>query len=599
MALCGLLFLFSGFVAHAATYTATSVAQLRSYLSSAAPGDLIQLAEGSYDVSDGGIITSGAGAASGYITVRGLGNGATLRWTAFANRACINIRHSYYKLENLTIDANGNSDRGILIEDADHGKLVNCVVKNCDNEAYKIRKNSQYWLLDRCVAQDTGVAGEFGEGFYCGDATANWSTTPLPDETGFITFHRCVALRTMADGFDCKEGTHHIKVVNCLADFQGRNIDTVYGNHGVSTRANDMQVINFVARNNTNASATGEGVWSGTKVGVDGVEYGRALEMKAVTVANWRRYLYWTGYTNATLYTDYVATNLAGIKNPGSPQTAGAGNPTNFVELTWAGVGGGIYFSNWFDVAIGNVTPDGEARNTNGAMALTGGGADIWGTNDQCHFTYQLITNSQCQIITRVTDLTAASGWAKVGVMLRESLAAGAMNAATLITPSNGVRFQRRIATNGTTTDNKVNGVTVPVHLKLVRSGNVFSSWYGTDGTNWTRIGAPQEIVMATNMFAGFCLSSASAGALAAATLEQFSVGSLAAPQLLMPRITNGQFQVQVTGDAGMTLLLQTSTNLVDWTTVLTTNAPALPLVWSEPLTPATRAKFVRAKLGP
>jgi hypothetical protein len=46
--------------------------------------------------------------------------------------------------------------------------------------------------------------------------------------------------------------------------------------------------------------------------------------------------------------------------------------------------------------------------------------------------------------------------------------------------------------------------------------------------------------------------------------------------------IVNGQFQLSVNGGSGQTYSIQASTNLNSWTTVFTTNSPALPFVWAD-----------------
>jgi len=171
--------LFAVSTAFAATIAvpAGDVAALRSALASAQPGDIIELS-GTYNVSDGTIATSVSGSNNNYITIRGTGSGATLNYTAGAGNAAFHIKHGYYKMENITINSNSNSNKGLLIE-ASHGYVTNVTVKNTKSEAFKIRKNSQYWLFTNCSAQFAGTSGKFGEGFYVGDADQNWTTAPI------------------------------------------------------------------------------------------------------------------------------------------------------------------------------------------------------------------------------------------------------------------------------------------------------------------------------------------------------------------------------------------------------------------------------------
>ena len=148
------------------TVPAGDVATLRSYLASANPGDIIEVS-GTYSVSDGTIATSRNGSSGNYITIRGTGSGATFHFTASAGNAAFHIKNSYYKLENVTINSNSKSNKGLLIE-ASHGYVTNVTVKNTTAEAFKIRKNSQYWLVSNSTAHSAGQGGKFGEGFYVG-----------------------------------------------------------------------------------------------------------------------------------------------------------------------------------------------------------------------------------------------------------------------------------------------------------------------------------------------------------------------------------------------------------------------------------------------
>jgi hypothetical protein len=318
---------------------ATTEEGFLSYLGSATPGDTI-FVSGTINISSGDIITSKAGRPFGHITIKGINEGI-LKWTNETNRACLNIKHNYYRISNLTIDANSQSKRGLLIEDANYGMVINVVVRNTLNEGYKIRKNSQYWYFDHCSVYSTGLAGKYGEGFYVGDTDANWTTGESPDKSGYITFNSCFAKRTNADGFDFKEGTHHIKVVNCTVDFEERDVDPVYGNHGVYSRADYVQVINCTIKNNTKGN--GNCFWAKQKKAKDGQYYGKGYEMILVAGSNMKNYLYWTDQPDTKLYTDYSISQCAGVKDPDSPENAQSTDPSAFVQMTWEGEGGGIY----------------------------------------------------------------------------------------------------------------------------------------------------------------------------------------------------------------------------------------------------------------
>lgn len=103
--------------------------------------------------------------------------------------------------------------------------------------------------------------------------------------------------------------------------------------------------------------------------------------------------------------------------------------------------------------------------------------------------------------------------------MIRAGTGANAMHAALVQTPgANGVAFQRRTATGGTSTSTQVTNVPVGSWLRLVRAGNNFTASYSTTGTTWTPIGATVNIALPTNVRAGLCVTSHNPGTLCTAT---------------------------------------------------------------------------------
>lgn len=326
--------------AWAATKTVPSgdVANLRSCLASVQPGDILEVS-GTYTVSDGTIATSVNGSAGKYITIRGTGSGATFNFTESAGNAAFHIKNNYYKLENVTIHANSKSNKGILIE-ASHGYLTKVTVKNTLGEAFKIRKNSQYWLLEDCTAESTGKSGKFGEGYYVGDADQNWRTKPDADRSGYITFLNCKAILTKNDGFDFKEDTHHIKVIGSTVDFKKTVPESSVGNNGLYIRANNVQVIGTTVKNN---AGTGQVFRANKMTAADGVSYGSNLELKAVTASNLGGAMIHTNFGSTKLYTDYTMTDVAGgLKKSGSAAITTLA-PSAFTEMTWNGEGGDTY----------------------------------------------------------------------------------------------------------------------------------------------------------------------------------------------------------------------------------------------------------------
>ncbi|MHC4488389.1 MAG: DUF1349 domain-containing protein [Planctomycetota bacterium] len=121
-----------------------------------------------------------------------------------------------------------------------------------------------------------------------------------------------------------------------------------------------------------------------------------------------------------------------------------------------------------------------------GTYTMTASGADIWDNADQFHFAFKEITGAGA-IIAKVESLENTDPFAKAGVMIRDTLGPDSRNVALLITPENGVRFQYRSRTDGSTDRAFVEGITAPQWVRLERTtGGLVRAFYSADGTAWT-----------------------------------------------------------------------------------------------------------------
>ncbi|MEI8291498.1 MAG: immunoglobulin domain-containing protein [Verrucomicrobiota bacterium] len=208
--------------------------------------------------------------------------------------------------------------------------------------------------------------------------------------------------------------------------------------------------------------------------------------------------------------------------------------------------------SPWVTADIGAVAATGVASYDSGTFTVFGSGADIETTADEFRYVYQTSTGD-CSIVARVATQSNTDPWAKAGVMIRESTAAGSINAAVLLTPGNGVTFQRRTSTGGSTTATIVGGVTVPRWVKLVRTGNSFAAYYSPDGVAWTQIGTSQTITMASSATLGLAVTSHNDGTLGAAMFDNVATGAPAAPTGLTASPGNAQVTLNWSASAGAT----------------------------------------------
>lgn len=178
--------------------------------------------------------------------------------------------------------------------------------------------------------------------------------------------------------------------------------------------------------------------------------------------------------------------------------------------------------TGWITSDIGSVGVAGTASGLADSFTVEGSGADIWGTADAFRFVYQRVTGDTT-VIARVATIEFTHRWAKAGVMLRETLAAGSRHATVFVSAGQGLAFQRRSSTNGSSAHTAGSGAAAPHWVKLVRSGTTFTAYTSADGAAWTRVGS-QTISMADTIYAGLAVTSHDNSTLATATFDRVSV---------------------------------------------------------------------------
>jgi hypothetical protein len=110
--------------------------------------------------------------------------------------------------------------------------------------------------------------------------------------------------------------------------------------------------------------------------------------------------------------------------------------------------------------------------------------------------------------------------------MLRATTDPGAPNYAVLVSPGVGIKVQVRSAQGGTTTKIANPAGTVPVYLKITRSGSTFTAYTSPDGVNWTLIpGSSATVNLGTGLLAGLAVTSHNNGTLGTVTMDGVTVG--------------------------------------------------------------------------
>ena len=172
----------------------------------------------------------------------------------------------------------------------------------------------------------------------------------------------------------------------------------------------------------------------------------------------------------------------------------------------------------------------GSASGTADAFTVTGAGADIWGNADAFRFVYQTLSGDG-SIVARVTSVQHVADWTKAAVMMRAALTPGSMQAMMLVSANKGLAFQRRVTTNGLSTNTSGGTGYAPYWVKLTRAGNLFTAYKSTDGQTWTLVGS-DTIAMPPTIYVGLAVTSHLAGSLATATFDSVGVTGASAPPI-------------------------------------------------------------------
>jgi len=181
----------------------------------------------------------------------------------------------------------------------------------------------------------------------------------------------------------------------------------------------------------------------------------------------------------------------------------------------------------WTSADIGNVPATGAAGFSSGTFTVVSSGADIWGTADAFRYTYQALVGDG-SIVARVASVESTGGWAKIGVMIRESVAANSRQAMVVVSPSNSVAMQYRSSTGGSSTSIAgPTGLAAPYWVKLARSGSVLTGSVSANGTTWTQVGSV-TIAMASSVLVGLSANSNSSLLINKATYTNVTVSNTA-----------------------------------------------------------------------
>jgi regulation of enolase protein 1 (concanavalin A-like superfamily) len=172
---------------------------------------------------------------------------------------------------------------------------------------------------------------------------------------------------------------------------------------------------------------------------------------------------------------------------------------------------------------VGDVGIAGEFNISNsGLFTLQGGGGDIWGAADAFTYVYQSLMDDG-QMVVRVDSLENTDGFAKAGIMIRESLDPSSAFVMVDVTPSSLVEVLTR-PTDGAETQwvGGLSPTSFPIWLKLTRSGNTYDAYASHDNVTWQHL-TQAFATLPPDVLIGLAVTSHVRGELTTATFEQAS----------------------------------------------------------------------------
>lgn len=219
----------------------TNTEELKAALANAKSGDEIVLAEGEYVYSGstpkGRTFTGevdGKEEAPIILRSENPDNPSVISGTTTEHHYGLTILGDWWELRDLKVT---NASKGIIIDNSNYTKVINCEVYNIGTEGIHLRDNSSYCLVESCNIHDTGVVTpKYGEGVYVGSSK---STTEYGYKCDYNTIRNCkIGPNVGAEHVDVKEYTTGTLIEYCTFDGKGMKGEN-YADSFVDLKGND------------------------------------------------------------------------------------------------------------------------------------------------------------------------------------------------------------------------------------------------------------------------------------------------------------------------------------------------------------------------
>ena len=184
------------------------------------------------------------------------------------------------------------------------------------------------------------------------------------------------------------------------------------------------------------------------------------------------------------------------------------------------------------DIGIPGVDPhqSGTVGNSLFGIAVSGDGSGFNGTTDNGQFLYVPVAGDGF-IIAKIQFGAIYDPARMAGVMLRQSLASGAVNAANVVTPNEpvGVLVKRHAQGQIRTSEGGTTTAIAPVegqspgagtYVRLDRTGDIVTFSWSTNGTTWQEYSEAATVPMTGTLYVGLAVTSGDNAGLVQANFE-------------------------------------------------------------------------------
>lgn len=237
------------------TIYVSNAAQLTTALTNAAPGQTIQLADGTYS---GRFVAAKSGTSSAKITLQGSRN-AILNGGSNSSGYGFNLKANYWRLIGFTVT---NSQKGIMLDGANNNLIDDVYVHHVGQEAVHFRAFSSNNTIQNSLITDTGLTdARYGEGVYLGTAQSNWGTisggNPDTSNNNNVLYNH-IGPNVTAEHIDIKEGTTGGQITGNYFDGVGIS-GANYADSWVDVKGNNYILSNNIGQNTAGQSALLDG----------------------------------------------------------------------------------------------------------------------------------------------------------------------------------------------------------------------------------------------------------------------------------------------------------------------------------------------------